>query len=83
MDTINAEFAGEAIASSRDPQHWGRAMASAVSRLVAQLEAVPALGTGEALLSRNLTMRITEDGPGVRIVVSLEPDLLDANRGVG
>lgn len=77
MDTIDAGIAAEAVSSSRNPQHWGRAMASAVCRLAEKLDPGAGPDAHETLLSRELKIRITEDGPGVRISVWLEPDLLD------
>jgi hypothetical protein len=56
----------EAVATSREPQHWGRAMAVAIGKLADQLASKEG---HEALLGRELRLRITEDPEGVRIAV--------------
>jgi hypothetical protein len=61
----------EAVATSRDHHHWGRAMAVAIGKLADKL----ATEEGhEALLGRELRLRITEDPEGVRIEVWCLPE---------
>ncbi|MDQ0239309.1 hypothetical protein [Arthrobacter bambusae] len=75
MDMREMGFAGvsvpghpsaEAVATSREPQHWGRAMAVAISKLADQLASEDA---HEALMGRELRLRITADPDGARISV--------------
>ena len=56
----------EAVATSRDHHHWGRAMAVAIGKLADQLASEDG---HEALMGRELRLRITEDPEGVRITV--------------
>lgn len=64
-------FSAEAVATSREPQHWGRAMAVAIGKLAEQL----AVKDGhEALMGRELRLRITEDPGGVRIAMWCLPE---------
>ncbi|MBB6405542.1 hypothetical protein [Arthrobacter sp. AZCC_0090] len=61
----------EAVATSRVPQHWGRAMAVAIGKLADQLAAEDG---HEALMGRELRLRITEDPGGVRIAMWCLPE---------
>ncbi len=61
----------EAVATSREPQHWGRAMAVAISKLADQLASEDG---HEALMGRELRLRITTDPDGARISVWCLPE---------
>lgn len=61
----------EAVATSREPQHWGRAMAVAIGKLADQLASED---RHEALMGRELRLRITADPDGARISVWCPPE---------
>jgi hypothetical protein len=61
----------EAVATSREPQHWGRAMAVAIAKLADQLASEDG---HEALMGRELRLRITPDPDGARISVWCLPE---------
>ncbi|WP_284756130.1 hypothetical protein [Arthrobacter sp. efr-133-R2A-120] len=64
--SVPGQPGAEAVATSRDPHHWGRAMAVAISKLADQLASEDG---HEALVGRDLRLRITTDPDGVRITV--------------
>lgn len=61
----------EVVATSRDHHHWGRAMAVAIGKLSDQLAAEDG---HEALIGRELRLRITTDPDGARISVWCLPE---------
>ncbi|WP_284982662.1 hypothetical protein [Arthrobacter sp. efr-133-TYG-118] len=61
----------EAVATSREPQHWGRAMAVAIGKLADQLASEDG---HEALMGRELRLRITANPDGARISVWCLPE---------
>jgi hypothetical protein len=75
MDSAGVPVPGqpsaEAVATSREPQHWGRAMAVAISKLADQLASEDA---HEALMGRELRLRVTADPDGARISVWCFPE---------
>ncbi|MDP9907767.1 MULTISPECIES: hypothetical protein [Arthrobacter] len=75
MDSAGVSVPGqpsaEAVATSREPQHWGRAMAVAISKLADQLASEDA---HEALMGRELRLRVTPDPDGARISVWCFPE---------
>ncbi|MFH5879122.1 hypothetical protein [Arthrobacter sp. NA-172] len=56
----------EAVATSRDPHHWGRAMAVAITKLADNLASEEG---HEALMGHELRLRITEEPGGARITL--------------
>lgn len=69
--SVPGQPSAEAVATSREPQHWGRAMAVAIGKLGDQL----ALKDGhEALMGRELRLLITTDPDGARISMWCLPE---------
>lgn len=67
-------YSAEAEASSRDPHDWGRAMALALTRLAEQLAPEDSEDMHASLVDRPLHLRISDDGAGVTIAISTQPE---------
>ena len=69
---MGATFIGSAESNSKDPHDWGRAMAAAMSALVAQSSIE---GSSHAVLfGRDLRLTVTETDDGVGITLSWSPE---------
>jgi hypothetical protein len=64
------EYAGEAYASSGNPQDWGRAVVAALSDLVSEFGDVDGLELGDGLVDKDIALRFTRDGDGVIVRVT-------------
>lgn len=69
--SVPGQPSAEAVATSREPQHWGRAMAVAIGKLGDELASKDG---HEALMGRELRLRITTDPDGARISMWCLPE---------
>lgn len=76
---MNATYSASAAANSKNPHDWGRAMAAALSDLVAQSESDTA--AHEELFGEPLRMVIEETENGVEIHLSWSPGGQDMMAG--
>ena len=67
-------YTGAERASSRDPRDWGRALAVAFDRLLAEARLDGHYAEHEHLCGVDLTLRIEEDADGARISVRWIPE---------
>jgi hypothetical protein len=77
MPAMGTTYIGSAESNSKDPHDWGRAMAAAMSALVAQSSLAQSSSEGSshtALFGRDLRLTVTETADGVGITLSWSPE---------
>lgn len=74
MAFVDTKFSGAAIASSKNPHDWGRAMSVALEHLLTKARLGGYDIEHEHLYEQNLIISFQEAGAGVQITLSWSPE---------